>query len=200
MCQNYPNPNPSCTRASESHMLPPHPQPKPLRNTFAGNQICFNTTTLIHTSALKTWSTDKFLVKKPLCQHFRYLWHCKVHYREQKSPLLYSVLRHSNWQNIVANYLSLFIIDVNYVSVSTLRFPRILFSSGWPKTILLACKFLSPDGYYIYPALIYLSIKFRECFCIHKTWKLNSLTWVRERTVPTEWPPLVGEVSVNFCG
>jgi hypothetical protein len=27
--------------------------------------------------------------------------------------------------------------------------------------------------------------------------KLNSVTWVRERTIPTERPPLVGEVSAN---
>jgi uncharacterized protein YycO len=31
------------------------------------------------------------------------------------------------------------------------------------------------------------------------TIKLNSVTWVRERTIPTEWPPLVYEVSANFC-
>jgi hypothetical protein len=29
--------------------------------------------------------------------------------------------------------------------------------------------------------------------------KLNSVDWVRERTIPTERPPLVGEVSANFC-
>jgi hypothetical protein len=29
---------------------------------------------------------------------------------------------------------------------------------------------------------------------------LNSVVLVRERTVPTEQPPLVGEVSANFCG
>jgi hypothetical protein len=28
--------------------------------------------------------------------------------------------------------------------------------------------------------------------------KLNSMVWVRERTIPTERPPLVGEVSANF--
>jgi hypothetical protein len=33
-----------------------------------------------------------------------------------------------------------------------------------------------------------------------KQLKLNSMDWVRERTIPTEWPPLVGEVSANFCG
>jgi hypothetical protein len=27
----------------------------------------------------------------------------------------------------------------------------------------------------------------------------NSVAWVRELTIPTERPPLVGEVSVNFC-
>jgi hypothetical protein len=28
----------------------------------------------------------------------------------------------------------------------------------------------------------------------------NSVAWVRERTIPTERPPLVSEVSGNFCG
>jgi hypothetical protein len=30
--------------------------------------------------------------------------------------------------------------------------------------------------------------------------KHNSVALVRERTIPTEWPPLVGEVNANFCG
>jgi hypothetical protein len=29
---------------------------------------------------------------------------------------------------------------------------------------------------------------------------LLKLAWVRERTLPTEWPPLVGEDSANVCG
>jgi hypothetical protein len=33
-----------------------------------------------------------------------------------------------------------------------------------------------------------------------KVKKLNSMVWVRERTIPTELPPLVGEVIANFCG
>jgi hypothetical protein len=28
----------------------------------------------------------------------------------------------------------------------------------------------------------------------------NSMVWVRERTIPTERQPLVGEVIANFCG
>jgi hypothetical protein len=32
-----------------------------------------------------------------------------------------------------------------------------------------------------------------------KKLKLNSVSWVRERTIPTERPPFVGEVSANFC-
>jgi hypothetical protein len=35
--------------------------------------------------------------------------------------------------------------------------------------------------------------------CSPKT-KLNSMALVRERTIPTERPPPVGEVSANFCG
>jgi hypothetical protein len=30
--------------------------------------------------------------------------------------------------------------------------------------------------------------------------KTNSMVWVRERTIPTERPPLVGELIANFCG
>jgi hypothetical protein len=30
--------------------------------------------------------------------------------------------------------------------------------------------------------------------------KLNSVALVRERTIPTQRPPPVGEVTVNFCG
>jgi hypothetical protein len=30
--------------------------------------------------------------------------------------------------------------------------------------------------------------------------KLNTVALVHERTIPTERPPLVGEVSANFCG
>ena len=30
--------------------------------------------------------------------------------------------------------------------------------------------------------------------------KRNSVALVRERTIPTERPPPVGEVSANFCG
>jgi hypothetical protein len=30
--------------------------------------------------------------------------------------------------------------------------------------------------------------------------KKNSVAWIRERTIPTERPPLVGEASANFCG
>jgi hypothetical protein len=30
--------------------------------------------------------------------------------------------------------------------------------------------------------------------------KENSMVWVRERTIPTERPPLVGEVITSFCG
>jgi hypothetical protein len=28
----------------------------------------------------------------------------------------------------------------------------------------------------------------------------DPVAWVRERTIPTERPPFVSQVSVNFCG
>jgi hypothetical protein len=36
-------------------------------------------------------------------------------------------------------------------------------------------------------------------FKVTKT-KKNSVALVRERTIPAERPPLVGEVNANFCG
>jgi hypothetical protein len=38
------------------------------------------------------------------------------------------------------------------------------------------------------------------CIFYNKLKKLNSMVCVRERTIPTERPPLVGEVIANFCG
>jgi hypothetical protein len=34
---------------------------------------------------------------------------------------------------------------------------------------------------------------------IDKDEKLNSVAWVCEQTIPTEWPPLVCEVVPNFA-
>ena len=42
-------------------------------------------------------------------------------------------------------------------------------------------------------------INFSNYRAISKT-KLNSVALVRVRTIPTERPPPVGEVSANFCG
>jgi hypothetical protein len=37
--------------------------------------------------------------------------------------------------------------------------------------------------------------------CKGQFWgQINSVAIVRKRTIPTERPPLVGEVSANFCG
>jgi hypothetical protein len=35
---------------------------------------------------------------------------------------------------------------------------------------------------------------------ISTPWQTNSMVWVGERTIPTERPPLVGEVIAYFCG
>jgi hypothetical protein len=42
--------------------------------------------------------------------------------------------------------------------------------------------------------------KFQHLPRLVSTIILNSMVWDRERTIPTERPPLVGEVIVNFCG
>jgi hypothetical protein len=42
--------------------------------------------------------------------------------------------------------------------------------------------------------------KYDDMTCRPKLTKLNPIVLVRERTIPTERPPLVGEVIANFCG
>jgi len=41
---------------------------------------------------------------------------------------------------------------------------------------------------------------YKPHICYNNNNKLNSMALVRERTIPTERPPPVGEVSANFCG
>jgi hypothetical protein len=54
---------------------------------------------------------------------------------------------------------------------------------------------------------IVIAWKWRQCIIpkhrcpsVKPLKKLNSMVRVRERTIPTERPPLVGEVIANFCG
>jgi hypothetical protein len=53
------------------------------------------------------------------------------------------------------------------------------------------------------PRNTYIDIRYNfnyiNLYIYNKT-KLNSVAWVRKRSIPTEWPALVGEVSPNFCG
>jgi hypothetical protein len=49
------------------------------------------------------------------------------------------------------------------------------------------------------PVLKFLSPKNAPLYYTYKL-KLNSVALVCERTIPTERPPPVGEVSANFCG
>jgi hypothetical protein len=54
-----------------------------------------------------------------------------------------------------------------------------------------------------YRALLYPpslpNTQFADCISMYLK-KKNSVVWVRERTIPTECPPLVREVSANFWG
>jgi hypothetical protein len=73
---------------------------------------------------------------------------------------------------------------------------------------------LESDGKWLQPAYLFLPPQF--CIAMPMCWtemlepkkwngvnyktKKNSVARVRERTTPTERPPLVDEVSANFCG
>ena len=49
----------------------------------------------------------------------------------------------------------------------------------------------------LYPRRLYSDV---QCLNSSRYFSNNSVALVRERTIPTEWPPPVGEVSANFCG
>jgi len=52
------------------------------------------------------------------------------------------------------------------------------------------------EVYYVYNTLSYTYVQ----LLISAKTKLNFVALVRERTILTEGPPPVGEVSANFCG
>ena len=67
---------------------------------------------------------------------------------------------------------------------------------------------LSPLPYYNYTNRVWVGVledfffflRIQNIFRHRTKTKLNSVALVRERTIPTERPPPVGEVSANFCG
>jgi hypothetical protein len=64
-------------------------------------------------------------------------------------------------------------------------------SSGYESQIEAARFFKKPVNIY----------KYKGCHTTNKqTKKQNSMVRVRERTIPTERPPLVDEVIASFCG
>jgi hypothetical protein len=61
-------------------------------------------------------------------------------------------------------------------------------------------SYLWKNAIYESPSHLVSSILFHFVFLHGMLWNSNSMVWVRERTIPTERPPLVGEVIANFCG
>jgi hypothetical protein len=77
------------------------------------------------------------------------------------------------------------------------------FPSGVSKQFLrkhlkFSHKYFLPESL---PLIIYPMIRRQIIWVTFSVFKqLNSVAWVRERTIPTERARLVGEVSVNFWG
>jgi hypothetical protein len=51
---------------------------------------------------------------------------------------------------------------------------------------------------YLKPKVFAIVASYTDTFLINNN--NNSVALVRERTIPTERPPIVGEVSASFCG
>jgi hypothetical protein len=71
----------------------------------------------------------------------------------------------------------------------------ILYIQWFPTVYVGVCKSIGSSEVQLMKTVLELNL----CFHIKKT-KPNSMVRVRERTIPTERPPLVGEVIANLCG
>jgi hypothetical protein len=77
------------------------------------------------------------------------------------------------------------------------------FSNGMTYEILTALSTKAQIFWYMTPCnLVEKYRRFGDSDCLYPLYlkKLNSMVRVRERTIPTERPPLVGEVIANLCG
>jgi hypothetical protein len=53
---------------------------------------------------------------------------------------------------------------------------------------------------YIFVPISHVPVHVKYSLSLYLIWLKNSVALARERTISTERPPLVGEVSANFCG
>jgi hypothetical protein len=123
------------------------------------------------------------------------VWRPEVDFLVLNGPLLISILSHMNPLHIVHPvYLRLMLLSI---LASHLLLHSSVFPSCFPPKVLhvLLTPMLAAFHFHlILPDLIILIIFGK------KTKTLSFLALVRERTIPTERPPLVGEVSASYCG
>jgi hypothetical protein len=90
--------------------------------------------------------------------------------------------------------ISDYVLEVNPVQVHKLHFRELEYN--WNFASLCACYMNTHTLTHTHTSA---RVRARTHAHTHtKTKKLNSMVWVRERTIPTERSPLVGEVSANF--
>jgi hypothetical protein len=74
------------------------------------------------------------------------------------------------------------------------KYTREWFTALWPCRSMLRCVHTSAMHV---DSSLWMILSFNIADSI-KQKQTNSVTWFRERTIPTEQPPLVGEVGANF--
>jgi hypothetical protein len=83
-----------------------------------------------------------------------------------------------------------------YINISSLVCPFLLF----PHSASMMHRLFFPKGHFVNLPLVYgqhsVDLKFKK----KKIIIIISMALARKRTIPTERPPLVGEINVNFCG
>jgi hypothetical protein len=92
--------------------------------------------------------------------------------------------------------LSLFPLHSPYLLIHPSTHPSVLPSID---PSIRPSIYLHTSGTYVHTTWIITNERLYNTSQTNKK-KLNSMVRVRERTIPTERPPLVGEVIANFCG
>jgi len=77
-----------------------------------------------------------------------------------------------------------------------------MMNADWFYGLLLVGKMADQSGWSVMSSQVFPHhfVMYIYIYIYIYIYKLNSVALIRTRTIQTERPPLVGEVSANFCG
>jgi hypothetical protein len=135
-------------------------------------------------------------------KEIRYPNLCSLNRKEWKEMYSCKTWKDLRWQNLKIYPDAPIVSSLELVTVSILMLLNI---TRWANSMLL---FEAWSEFTIFMLIVggcWGSVRLYKCCALNCIWstqknkQTNSMVWVRERTLPTERPPLVGEVIASFC-